>query len=65
MIIPKNIQKKWKLLRQQGDIVQISNTSGISKVTIGEALRNGDCNEITFEAIRDFYKQREQLLKSA
>lgn len=65
MIIPERIREKWKLLAISGDQTKMANGDNTLRTYITNALNGKDCNEETFKLIRDFYKEREQLLKTA
>lgn len=61
MKIPKAILREWKLKRKQGDGKEISTKSGISENTISNALRTGQMSEKTFDAISEYYKDKQPL----
>jgi len=60
MIIPNKILSKWKLLRCQGDIKDISDKIKKSQPTITKAINKGEASEETFEGIKQFYAEREK-----
>lgn len=65
MIIPEKIRDKWRNLAINGDQTKMANGDNTLRTYITNALNGKDCTEETFILIRDFYKEREQLLKTA
>jgi hypothetical protein len=63
MKVEANILRKWKSLREQGDIIAIHKESGINTTTISEAYNTGIMTMATFEAINGFYTRRAQKIK--
>lgn len=62
MTIPNEILSKWALMKSQGDAVKIAENSGISAETIRRALRSGQASNEVFEAIAEFYAEREDMI---
>lgn len=65
MIVPKNIRNKWQKLKERDDVGELAGLAEVSTTIIWKALSGKACTEKTFTVIRDFYKQREELLKTA
>lgn len=65
MIVPETIRNKWKSLYCNGDQTEMANGDNSLRTQISMAMSGKDCNEETFKIIRDFYKKREKLLKTA
>lgn len=66
MKVKKVIMNNWKILKDHGDIDKIVESSisekkpkGISRVTIGHALKTGFMSETTYEVINKFYSARQ------
>lgn len=64
MEIPKRTISKWKKLKERNDVQTLAELAGVSETIISRAFA-GNCTEANFIVIRDFYKQRENLLKTA
>lgn len=58
MEAPIEVQNQWKLEKEHGDIERIHEITGISRITITSALRTGMMSDSTFEAIKNFYKEK-------
>lgn len=65
MIVPEKIREKWKSLYISGDQTLMANGDRTLRTYVTYAMNGKDCSEETFILIRDFYKKREQLLKTA
>jgi hypothetical protein len=65
MIIPEKTIEKWKTLAINGDQTKMANGDNTLRTYITNALNGKDCTEETFILIRDFYKERQKLLKTA
>lgn len=62
MTIPKKILEKWDSLYYKGDADKIAKESGCHVNTVYNALREGKCSPDTFQAIANFYAEREDLI---
>jgi hypothetical protein len=53
-------RKKWKLLRDFGDIAKIAGTYNMSITTVGAALSTGRMSMRTYEAINAYYSNKKE-----
>lgn len=65
MIIPKSQLKKFKSLKEQGDLTQIADLSGFTRQTVSRALETGKCQDLLFTHIKSFYQEKEQKTQHA
>lgn len=63
MTIPQAIKDKWQELGSHGDIQKIADASGLSYQTVWSALKSGECSVNTFNAIAEFYAEREEMFR--
>lgn len=63
MKIPDELLKKWSDLRTHGDNKKIADQhEDITEVDISRAITTGECRDEVFEAIGDFYKEKEAMV---
>ena len=62
MIITTKTFKFWKSLQEHTDIEKIAESSGISRVTISNALRTGRASGTTIIAIHSYFIDKNKLL---
>lgn len=66
MEIPKELLEKWQVLRAKGDpkkiVESMSQDERVVEQTIHNALNDGECSEIVFKAIADFYQKRADVI---
>jgi len=65
MIVPKKIRDKWKLLKTGGDVSYIAGMLQISTRNVSRAFNGEPCSDEVFDAISEFYKKREEKIKTA
>lgn len=58
MQIPQPILNKWKLSLKHGEIETISESTGITRNCVSNALKNGNCETETFESIKKYFKEK-------
>lgn len=61
MIIQKKTLRKWKLLKDYGDLRKLRELTGLSEPTLRKAF-NGEASIKTMNAINAFYDQRRKEL---
>ena len=67
MEIPSKILSRWLALRSTGDAAKIKKLitdEEVSEERINRALRSGKCSDNVFEAMADYYNQKQELVKS-
>lgn len=64
MKIPTELLSRWKELRSHGDLQKIveSIDDKVSDSTISNAFINGQCNDEVFEAMAEYYKEKEAMI---
>lgn len=66
MEIPKELLDKWQVLRAKGDpkkiVESMSQDERVVEQTIHNAFNDGQCSEIVFKAMADFYKKRAETI---
>lgn len=64
MKIPEELMKRWQDLRTYGDNKKIAESTGdkINEMAVSRAFTSGECPDDTFQAIADFYKEKEKLV---
>jgi hypothetical protein len=61
MKVPEELLKKWNDLRSHGDGKAISEQNAdITEMSVSRAFTTGECSDETFEAIANFYKEKEE-----
>lgn len=65
MDIPSRLITKWKKQKEHGDIKAISETSGISELTISNAFNKKKASKETIKAINKFYTDKPEMKKQA
>lgn len=63
MKVPDKIFSQWTELRSQGDGRRIAEEKGITEMDVSRAFANKECSDRVFEAIADFYKEKNKLVK--
>lgn len=58
MIIPNKTLKKWKSLKEEGDITELATLTGKAESTIHQILRDGVAKVADAEKIAGFYRKR-------
>lgn len=62
MKIPKELIKKWEVLRSDLDTERIAEAAGVHKQTVRNAFNTGKCSDEVFKAMADFYSGKEVLI---
>lgn len=66
MEIPKELLKKWKVLKAFGDpgdiVLSMPEHERVSEQTIRNAFENGKCSEMVFKAMAEFYQKRAEII---
>lgn len=64
MKIPEELLKKWNDLKSFGDGRKIAEKNPeITNMDVSRAFNQGECSDRVFEAIADFYKEKEEKVK--
>lgn len=64
MKIPEELLKKWSELRSHGDGVKIAEqNSDVTVFDVSKAINTKECPDRVFEAIANFYKEKEEKVK--
>lgn len=63
MRIPKEERKKYNKSKERGDIKNLMNLTGLSRGTIYNILKNGDCDPSIAMKFREFFAPKIELLK--
>ena len=64
MNIPNEILGKWEILKSNGDCKAIAEKAGVSYWSVSKAISNGKCTDEVFQAIADYYKEKQEMIKS-
>lgn len=64
MILPKDLIKKWQVLRSPGDAAKMSEKlPGSASETFNRAFREGKCNDDVFRVMAEFYESKAKVIK--
>lgn len=64
MKIPVELMEKWQTLKTVGDQRKIAEANDINESEISRAFVKGECNDDVFVMIANFYKEKEELIRS-
>lgn len=64
MRVPDKIFEMWRSLRTHGDGKLIVERSGITDNDISRTFNTQECSDDVFKAIADFYKEKQEMVKS-
>lgn len=64
MEIPNEIIKKWKELKEEGDIAALAKKLGKAESTVHQIFRTGIAHVRDAAIINSFYKERKKQIKS-
>lgn len=62
MRVPDKIFSQWMILRSQGDGRKIADQKSISEMDVSRAFNSQECSDKVFEAIADFYNEKQKLV---
>lgn len=63
MKVPDKIFNAWQDLRSHGDAKKIAEQKGITEMDVSRAFKNQECSDAVFEAIAEFYKDKQDLVR--
>lgn len=64
MNIPKELVKKWRLIRSHGDADKMTKKlPGSYPELFNRALRGGKCSDEVFKVLAEFYDKKETMIK--
>jgi hypothetical protein len=63
MKVPDKIFSQWMNLKSHGDGKKIAEQKGITDMDVSRAFKLQECSDTVFEAIAEFYKEKQELIK--
>ena len=58
------VLQKWTELRSENDTQRIAEIAEVTPQTIRNAFNEGKCSDEVFEAMANYYKEKDELIKS-